>query len=494
MDMGAMDSISVKKPDPYDKIAVILVLFFFCLLSAITAAVPNNSGYLSGNNGTDPEQLNLNNGDAAWVIVASALVLLMTPGAAFFYGGMVDHKNVISTMYQSFVTMGIVSILWVIVGFSLAFGKDANGSGIMGYPKTYFMYNDVGGNPEPTLAPTIPLTIFSMFQLMFAIITAALISGSLAERVNFNSWMLFVCIWHILVYCPLAHMAFHPDGILRKYGLLDFAGGTVVEMASGYASLAGASFLGPRKNVHIGNPNSNIPFTLLGTAFFWFGWLGFNAGSALNAGPLACHTFATTNTAAAAAMITWIFLDKLTGRLPSVIGACNGCVVGLVAITPACGFVTVGSSMVIGVIGCIVCYFMGVYFNERTGIDDSLDVFTVHGVGGTVGIICTGIFCSNNVNPSAPNGLIYGQGLTLGKHLAIIVVIIPCILISSYACFYLVNLVIPLRVSALEEEHGLDISMHNERFSGHNYKENQLKAKDDEESQRSRVDDIPKRL
>ena len=347
----------------------------------------------------------------------------------------------------SFVTMGIISILWVIVGFSLAFGQDANGSGILGYPKTYYMYNNVGANPDPDLSPTIPLTVFSMFQLMFAIITAALISGSLAERVNFNGWMLFVCVWHILVYCPIAHMSFHPNGVFRRWGLLDFAGGTVVEMASGYAALAGAMFLGPRKNVHLGNRNGNIPFVLLGTALFWFGWLGFNAGSALNAGPLACQVFCTTNTAAAAGMITWIFLDKLLGKLPSVVGTCNGVVIGLVAITPACGYVTVGSSMCIGAIACIVCYMAGLYFNERTGIDDSLDVFTVHGIGGTVGIICTGIFCSKHVNPSAPDGLIYGQGLTLGKHIAIVVVLIPFILIFSYTIFYLTNLIIPLRKS-----------------------------------------------
>ena len=393
--------------------------------------------------------------------------------------------------------MGIISILWVIVGFSLSFGKDANGSGILGYPKTYYMYNDVGANPDARLCGTIPLTAFSMFQLMFAIITAALISGSLAERVNFNGWMLFVCFWHILVYCPIAHMSFHPDGVFRRWGLLDFAGGTVVEMASGYSALAGAMFLGPRTNVHLGNRNGNIPFVLLGTALFWFGWMGFNSGSDLRAGPLASQAFCTTNTAAAAGMITWIFLDKLLGKLPSVVGTCNGVVIGLVAITPACGYVTVGSSMCIGAIACIVCYMAGLYFNERTGIDDSLDVFTVHGIGGTVGIICTGIFCSKHVNPLVPDGLIYGQGLTLGKHLAIVCVLIPFIFIFSYAIFYMTNLIIPLRkyrhlkrtnslsrlcvpiklffllirsyhtsgVSADEESVGLDISMHNESMA-----------------------------
>lgn len=209
--------------------------------------------------------------------------------------------------------------------------------------------------------------------------------------------------------------------------------------------MAGAWFLGPRKNVHCGNPNHNIPFVILGTALLWFGWMGFNAGSALNAGPLACQTFATSNTAAASAMIAWVFLDKLMGKLPSVVGACNGCVIGLVAITPACGFVTVGSSMVIGILGVLVCYFAGVYFNERTGIDDSLDVFTVHGLAGTVGILCTGIFTSIHVNPAGADGLIYGQGTTLAHHIAIILALIPGLLISSYAIFFITNLIIPMR-------------------------------------------------
>ena len=301
----------------------------------------------------------INSGDNAWVLTSAALVLLMTPGVSFFYGGMVDHKNVLSTMYQSFVAMGFVSLLWVWIGFSLAFGDSSHSNGVIGHPKTYFMFNGVGAapHPNPNVAPTIPLTTFAMFQLMFAIITPTLISGSLAERINFNSWMIFLCVWHLLVYCPLAHLAFHPDGAFRRWGVLDFAGGTVVEMASGYSALAGAIFLGPRK-VAVNN-NANIPFVLLGTALFWFGWLGFNSGSALSAGPLAGQAFATTNTGAAAGMITWIFLDKIMGRLPSVVGACNGVVVGLVALTPSCGWVTVGGGMCIGCIATLVCYFVG---------------------------------------------------------------------------------------------------------------------------------------
>ena len=330
----------------------------------------------------------------------------------------------------------------------------------MGNPATYFMYKDVGANPEPTLASTIPLSIFSMFQMMFAIITPTLISGSLAERVHFSSWLIFICIWHLVVYCPLAHIVWHPDGYLKQWGILDFAGGIVVEMASGYSALAGAIFLGPRRSP--ASVPANIPYIMLGTAIFWFGWLGFNAGSALSAGALACQTFATTHTAAAAGMITWIFLDLFLGKPTSAVGACNGIVVGLVAITPAGGFVTVGGAMCTGCIACLVCYTVGVLFKERSGIDDSLDVTTVHGVGGTVGLICTAIFCTKDVNPLGADGLVYGHGTTFWKHVVVVIVLIPLIMLSSYACFFLANLVIPLRVSEEDEDKGLDVSMHNE--------------------------------
>ena len=420
--VDGMAARSVPKADHTGKILVAFLLIFVFVLSALTAAIPKPIIAV----GVDPAQLSaINNGDNAWVLTSAALVLIMTPGLSFFYGGMVDHKNVLSTMYQSFVAMGFVSLLWVWIGFSLSFGDSSQSNGIIGHPATYFMFSGVGAQPHPNplLAPTIPLITFAMFQLMFAIITPALISGSLAERVNFNSWMIFLCVWHILVYCPLAHLAFHPDGAFRRWGVLDFAGGTVVEMASGYSALAGAIFLGKR-NVRV-NSNANIPFVLLGTALFWFGWLGFDAGSACNAGPLAGQAFATTNTGAAAGMVTWIFLDKLMGKLPSIVGACNGVVVGLVALTPSNGWVTVGGGMCIGCIATLICYFVGTVFNELSGIDDSLDVFTVHGLGGTIGFICTGIFCSLGANAAGADGLIYGNGLTLGKHLAVCCCIIP---------------------------------------------------------------------
>ena len=396
----------VPKPDHTGKVLVGVLLVVVCALSALTAALPPPKDYSYP---TDYVATEINSGDTSWVLTSAALVLLMTPGVSFFYGGMVDHKNVLSTMYQSFVAMGFISLLWVWIGFSLSFGDSSQSNGVIGHPKTYFMFNGVGAapHPNPGVAPTIPLSSFAIFQLMFAIITPTLISGSLAERVNFNSWIVFICVWHLLVYCPLAHLAFHPDGAFRRWGCLDFAGGTVVEMASGYAALAGAIFIGPRKIVVTNH--ANIPYILLGTSFFWFGWLGFNAGSAVSAGALASQAFATTNTGAAAGMVTWILMDKIMGRLPSVVGACNGVVVGLVALTPSCGFVTVGGGMCIGCIATLICYFVGMYFHELSGIDDSLDVFTIHGLGGTVGYICTGIFCSLGANPYGADGLIYGQ-------------------------------------------------------------------------------------
>ena len=451
--------IAIPKPDHTGKILVAALLMAVCTLSALTAAIPSPKDYSYP---IDYVVTEINSGDTSWVLTSAALVLLMTPGVSFFYGGMVDHKNVLSTMYQSFVAMGFISLLWVWIGFSLSFGDSSQSNGIIGHPKTYFMFNGVGAapHPNPGVAPTIPLSTYAMFQLMFAIITPTLISGSLAERVNFNSWVLFICAWHLLVFCPLAHMAFHPDGAFRRWGCLDFAGGTVVEMASGYAALAGAIFIGPRKVV--ANNHANIPYVLLGTSFFWFGWLGFNAGSAVSAGALASQAFATTNTGAAAGMVTWILMDKIMGRLPSVVGACNGVVVGLVALTPSCGFVTVGGGMCIGCIATLICYSAGLFFQELSGIDDSLDVFTIHGLGGTVGFLCTGIFCSLGANPYGADGLIYGQGMTLAKHLAVCCAIIPLIMVVTYAIMFVCDLVIPMRVSEEDEHRGLDLSCHNE--------------------------------
>src|SRR6478672_126387 len=343
----------------------------------------------------------VNAGDTAWMLTATGLVLLMTPGLSFFYGGMVRMKNVVSTMLQSFVAMGVISLLWIVVGFSLAFGDSIHG--LIGDPRTFFMFSRVGAATHPDLAPTIPLILFALFQLKFAIITPALITGSFAERVRFTSYLLFMCLFSICIYSPLAHWTWHPDGFLHRLGVLDFAGGTVVHMSAGLAALAGAMTLGRRKTHEAGEAHTpaNIPFVILGTGMLWFGWFGFNAGSALAASEQAALAFATTNTASAAAALAWMAFDVLRRRKASALGACIGAVVGLVAITPAAGYVSVAQSIVIGTVSSIISN-VAVHWKSRSTIDDTLDVFPCHGVGGMVGMIATGIF-------AADVGLIHGS-------------------------------------------------------------------------------------
>ena len=393
-------------------------------------------------------------GDTAWLLTATGLVLLMTPGLAFFYAGMVSTKNVISTMLQSFIALGVISLLWVIVGFSLCFGTSLNG--LIGDPRTYFMFRGVGGATHPALAPTIPLIVFAMFQLKFAVITPALITGSFAERVRFSAYLLFICLFCVCIYCPLAHWTWHPQGFLRQWGVLDFAGGTVVHMSAGFAALAGAIVLGRRRShmeggVHI---PSNIPYVLLGTGMLWFGWFGFNAGSALSSNATAAMAFATTHMASASAMLGWIFFDVARGRRPSALGACIGAVVGLVAITPAAGFVSIGHSIVIGFTASIVSNLV-VHWKSRSTLDDTLDVFPCHGVGGMVGMILTGLLARNV-------GLIWGQTTTFKYHLLALVIVGAFSFLGSLAVLALTNWIIPLRVTEEEERVGLDLSQHGE--------------------------------
>ncbi len=296
------------------------------------------------------QQGHIDSGDTAWMLISTALVLIMTPGLALFYGGMVKKKNVISTMLQSVMCMSVITILWVIVGFSLAFGKDIGG--VIGNPATFFMFRGVlSGAPWP-LAPTIPLLLFAMFQLKFAIITPALITGAFAERIRFTSYLLFICLFSLLIYCPLAHAVWYPEGILAKLGVLDFAGGTVVHMSSGWAALVAACYLKRRHEPN--HKPARISYVLLGTGLLWFGWFGFNAGSAFGANLLAATALATTTCAPAAAGFTWIIFDAIRGRKPSAMGTCIGAVVGLVAITPAAGFVSVPASLTIGILSAIL--------------------------------------------------------------------------------------------------------------------------------------------
>ena len=388
--------------------------------------------------------------DTAWMIVATAFVLFMTPGLSFFYGGMVSWKNVVSTMLQSFIALGVISLLWYLVGFSLAFGESFYG--LIGNPFTYFCFQNVGLAPHPDFSPTIPFLIFALFQLKFAIITPALITGSFAERVKFTSYLLFMVLFALLIYAPLAHWTWHPQGFLRQWGVLDFAGGTVVHMSAGFAALAGAFVLGKRE-VKMHQP-ANIPFIMLGTGMLWFGWCGFNAGSALAANGLAVQAFATTNMASASAMLTWVLFDALVGRKISAVGACIGAVVGLVAITPAAGFVSLGQSVFIGFVAALVSN-VAVYYKNKTSLDDTLDVFPCHGVGGIVGMILTAVFAKDV-------GAVFGNYTTLQYHLLALVIVGIFTFGGAYLIFKIVGSITRLRVSKEEEKLGLDISQHAE--------------------------------
>lgn len=405
----------------------------------------------------------INSGDTAWMLMATALVLLMTPGLAYFYGGMVNNKNVISTMLQSFIAMGVISILWVVCGFSLAFGESIGG--FIGDPRTFFMFNGVLDGKPWSLAATIPLVVFAFFQLKFAVITPALVTGSMAERVNFKSYVLFMVLFSLLVYAPLAHWTWHPDGFLFKMGVLDFAGGTVVHMSAGWAALAGALYLKRRRSHLEANilPPANIPFVLLGTGLLWFGWFGFNAGSAVGASALAASAFATTNTAAAAAGLAWVLFDAARGKKVSALGFCIGAVVGLVAITPAAGFVTVPTSIFIGAIAGMVSNYVAHLRATKSSLDDTLDVFPCHGVGGMVGMVMTGIFASKGINSAVVDeGLAFGQTKLFLTHMTALVIVSAFAFGMSYLLLLVTNVIEPLRVTEQDEKVGLDVSQHDE--------------------------------
>ncbi len=395
----------------------------------------------------------IDKGDTAWMLVSSAFVLLMTPGLAFFYGGMVRKKSIISTMLQSFVALGVISVLWVVVGFSLAFGESVHG--IIGNPFTYVAFNNVGLAPNPEFSETIPFLLFALFQLKFAIITPALITGSFAERIRFRSYILFMVLFSILIYAPLAHMTWHPQGLLRNWGVLDFAGGTVVHMSAGMAALAGALYLGKRHET-IEKP-ANIPFVILGTGLLWFGWFGFNSGSALGANTDAVIAFANTNLASASSMLTWIFLDRFQNRKMSALGACIGAIVGLVAITPAAGFVSIGDSLFIGFVAAIVSNY-AIRWNKKSKIDDTLEVFPSHGVGGIVGMILTGVLAKDV-------GLVYGETTTFMYHIIALVLVAIFTFFGSYALYKITDLLLSMRVSEDQELRGLDASQHGENIA-----------------------------
>jgi Amt family ammonium transporter len=403
--------------------------------------------------------------DIAWVLVSTALVFLMTPGLAFFYGGMVHRKNVISTMIKSVVAAGVVGVLWIVVGFSLSFGESIGG--FIGDPSTYLFFKGVKSGAPWSLASTIPLGLFALFQMMFAIITPGLVVGAVAERIRFTSYILFIVLFSLLVYAPVAHWSWHPNGFLAKMGVWDFAGGTVVHITAGCAALAGALVLKRRKS-HIAQketPAANVPYVLIGTGLLWFGWFGFNAGSAVGASGLAVNAFGTTNTAAAAAGLAWMFFDVVKGKKPSVLGFCIGAVVGLVAITPAAGFVGIPQSIIIGVVGAIISN-IAVGIKQKSKLDDTLDVFPCHGLGGMVGMLLTGIFANQLAHgiKDGPQGWFYGNASFFFTQFKAMAIVVAYSFTVSFLIFKFINFILPLRVTEEEEELGLDETQHNEKY------------------------------
>ncbi len=409
--------------------------------------------------------------NVAWMITATIFVLMMTPGLSFFYGGMVRAKNVISTMLQSFIVMGVVSVIWVIFGFSLAFGEDL--CHVIGNPSTFFMFDNVGvTNVTDSAAEwtqigiattTIPLALFALFQMKFAIITPSLITGSFAERVHFAGYLLFMVLWTIVVYCPLAHCTWHPDGLFGMMHVHDYAGGIVVHAASGIAALAGAIFLGKRQERHQSRP-ANVPFVLLGAALLWLGWFGFNGGSSLAADGIAISAFLNTNTAAATAMIVWIAMDGLRGRKPSAMGAAIGAVVGLVAITPMAGWVSVGQSICIAFIITICCNLACSWKGYGHILDDALDVFPTHGLGGIIGTILTGVFAYDFF--ASQEADMISRTEFFWNHILVLLMVFVYTFCMSYALYWLTDKIIPMRVSSRNEEIGLDRSQHDEIYGG----------------------------
>jgi len=407
--------------------------------------------------------MSVDSGDTAWLLVSTALVMLMTPGVALFYGGMVRRKNVLSTMMMSFANLALIAMLWVLYGYSLAFGPDVGG--IIGGP-AWSGLRGVGQEPSSVYAPTVPHLAFMAFQGMFAIITVALITGAVVERMKFSSLLAFSVLWLTLVYSPVAHWVWGSGGWLGRLGALDFAGGTVVHISAGISALALALLLGPRRGFREGEPLEphNIPMVVLGAALLWFGWFGFNAGSALASGGLAASAFVATNIAAASATFTWMMLSWLYRR-PSILGAATGAVAGLAAITPAAGFVPPLAGIPIGMAAAAVCYYC-ILFRLRRGIDESLDVWAVHGMGGTWGAIATGIFASAAVNPGGADGLLLGNAAQLLKQLAGVVAVWLYAFLVTWVLGKAVAVTMGLRVREEEEVVGLDISQHGERAYG----------------------------
>jgi Amt family ammonium transporter len=403
----------------------------------------------------------INGSDTGWVLISTALVMLMTaPGLALFYGGLVRRKNVLSTIMQSFFMLCLISITWVLFGYSLSFGPDI-GHLIGGLQ--WLGFKGVGLAPNATYSGTIPHMLFALFQMMFAVITPALITGAFAERMKFGAFVLFSLLWSTLVYAPLCHWVWGDGGWLRNLGALDFAGGTVVHISSGISALVCALVLGRRKNLNDGaTPPHNMVLTMLGAALLWFGWFGFNAGSALSPNEIAVNAFATTNTATAAAALTWLALEWIISGKPTALGAATGAVAGLVAITPACGFVSPLSAILIGLLVGMICYFAVTVMKHKLRYDDSLDAFGVHGVGGITGALATGLFASKLVNGGGNDGLFFGNAGLIGTQALAVGTTILFAGVMTFILLKVVNAIVGLRVNEEEEIIGLDNTQHKE--------------------------------
>ena len=408
--------------------------------------------------------MGINGADTAWLLVSAAMVMLMTPALALFYGGMVRRKNLLSTMMMSVAIIAVIGVIWVLYGYSLTFGADHGG--VIG-GLNFLGLNGVGQQPSTTYATTVPQYAFVMYQAMFAIITVALITGAVVERMKFSALLVFGIAWFTLVYVPVAHWVWGSGGWLAKLGLLDFAGGTVVHLTAGVSAFSLAMLCGPRTShaQNIPTEPNNIPLVVLGAGLLWFGWFGFNAGSALTSGGLASSAFLTTNTAAAAAATTWMAISWIHKR-PTILGTVTGAVAGLATVTPAAGYVTPLAAMLIGIIAAAVCYYGIALIKARRGVDDALDVFACHGLGGIVGTLLTGVFATVAVNPAGANGLIHGDPMQLLRQFIGVAVIGSFAFCMTWVMGKVIQKVMGLRVSQMEESIGLDLSQHGERAYG----------------------------
>jgi len=401
----------------------------------------------------------IDSGDTAFIFIATAMVMLMTPGLAFFYGGMVRRKNILSVLMQCFVVMCVLSIQWIVFGYSLSF---APGNSFWGN-LSWFGLNGVGLEPNTNYAPTIPHLEFMIFQAMFAIITPALIIGAFAERMKFSAFLVFTVLWATFVYDPVCHWVWAADGWLRNMGVLDYAGGIVVHTSAGIAALVTTLIIGKRSNLgHVPAPH-NLPFVALGTALLWFGWFGFNAGSALAANGLAINAFVTTNTAAAAAGLTWALVEWIRNGKPTTFGMLTGTIAGLATITPASGFVSPFSALIIGVLASLLCFIGVSVIKPKFGYDDSLDAFGVHGIGGILGTLLTGLFASKLVNPAGADGAFYGNPKQLAIQSIAVLATIGYTFIVTIVIYKLVDFIFGIRVKEKDELIGLDLTQHRER-------------------------------